>query len=188
LLDGEFRVRTDRNMTSQPVEASTEAAAPSLPGGRAAIDNTLRTARHAIGLALGSVAVVLTLVALERTWFLESHQRAALRVSTAEQMASTLLLADERLTMSAQMAAATGEERWIARYHTHLPEVEAALATGESPCAVGGGPALSRADPHRQREHGVAGDLGTGSHRRRRSGRGAPDPRWRPLPPGQGAP
>jgi diguanylate cyclase (GGDEF)-like protein len=75
---------------------------------------------------------------LERTWFLESHQRAALRVSTAEQMASTLLLADERLTMSAQMAAATGEERWIARYHTHLPEVEAALATGESlaPSAV----------------------------------------------------
>ena len=125
-------------MTLQPAEASTEAAAPSLPGGRAAIDNTLRTARHAIGLALGSVAVVLTLVALERTWFLESHQRAALRVSTAEQMASTLLLADERLTMSAQMAAATGEERWIARYHTHLPEVEAALATGESlaPSAV----------------------------------------------------
>ena len=125
-------------MTSQPIKASTEAAAPSLPGGRAAIDATLRTARQAIGLALGSVAVVLTLVAVERTWFLESHQRAAQRVSTAEQMASTLLLADERLTMSAQMAAATGEERWIARYHTHLPEVEAALASGEAlaPSAV----------------------------------------------------
>jgi diguanylate cyclase (GGDEF)-like protein len=99
---------------------------------RAAIDATLRTARRAIALALGVVAVLLLLVVLERGWFLDSHGHASQRVNLAEQTVSSLLLADERLMMSAQMAAVTGEERWIARYHTHLPAVEAALAAGEA--------------------------------------------------------
>ncbi|HVK32459.1 MAG TPA: diguanylate cyclase, partial [Burkholderiaceae bacterium] len=105
---------------------------------RAAIDATLRTARRAIALALGVVAVLLLLVVLERGWFLDSHGHASQRVNLAEQTVSSLLLADERLMMSAQMAAVTGEERWIARYHTHLPAVEAALAAGEAlaPSAV----------------------------------------------------
>jgi diguanylate cyclase (GGDEF)-like protein len=102
------------------------------PESRTAIDATLRTARRAIALALGVVALVLVLVTIERSWFLESQRRANERVNLAEQATSSLLLADERLAMSARMAATTGEERWIARYHTHLPEVEAALAAGEA--------------------------------------------------------
>lgn len=105
---------------------------PPPPESRTAIDGTLRIARRAIALALGAVALVLLLVLTERSWFLDSHRRATQRLTQAEQATSALLLADERLTMSARMAAVSGEERWIARYHTHLPEVEAALATGEA--------------------------------------------------------
>jgi len=105
---------------------------PPPPESRTAVDATLHTARRAIVLALGVVALVLVLVTAERSWFLDSHRRATERVTLAEQTTSALLLADERLAMSAQMAAATGEERWIARYHRHLPELEAALAAGEA--------------------------------------------------------
>jgi diguanylate cyclase (GGDEF)-like protein len=105
---------------------------PLPPEGRTAIDTTLHTARRAIALALGVVALVLVLVTAERSWFLESQRRATERLTQTEQATSALLLADERLTMSARMAAVSGEERWIARYHTHLPQVEAALAAGEA--------------------------------------------------------
>jgi diguanylate cyclase (GGDEF)-like protein len=103
-----------------------------LPEGSAIVEATLRTARRAISFALATVAVILLLVASERAWFLDRHGQASQRVVRAEQMSGALLLADERLTMSAHMAAATGEERWIARYHTHLPEFEAAIAAGEA--------------------------------------------------------
>lgn len=118
--------------------AAAEPALTGLPEGSAIVEATLRTARRAISLALAAVAVILLLVASERAWFLDLHKEATQRVVSAEQMAGALLLADERLTMSAYMAAATGEERWIARYHTHLPELEAALAAGEAlaPSAV----------------------------------------------------
>ncbi len=116
------------------VGASPGGGAPESPSreGRAAISATLATARRAIALALGIVGLVLVLLTVERNWFLKSHDRATQRVNLAEQMVSSLLLADGRLTLSAQMAAATGEERWIAQYHAHLPELEAALAAGEA--------------------------------------------------------
>ena len=42
--------------------------------------------------------------------------------------ADQILFADERLTMSANMAAATGEERWIDRYEQALPLIDSAIA------------------------------------------------------------
>jgi diguanylate cyclase (GGDEF)-like protein len=100
--------------------------------GGAIVDATLRTARRTVAFSLGAMALILALVAVERTWFLRTQDRALARVKEAERIAETILLADERLTMSAQMAVATGEERWIARYHQHLPEMEEALAAAET--------------------------------------------------------
>ncbi len=100
--------------------------------GAAIVEATLLTARRTVAFALASAALILLLVACERVWFLQSHDAAAQRVTEAERISATVLLADERLTMAAQMAAATGEERWITHYHEHLPEMEAALAAGEA--------------------------------------------------------
>jgi diguanylate cyclase (GGDEF)-like protein len=101
-------------------------------GGSAIVDATLRTARRTVALALATMALVVGLMAAERVWLLRTHDAATERVAEAERLAGALRLADERLTMSAYMAAATGEERWIARYHQHLPEIEAALAAGQA--------------------------------------------------------
>ena len=42
-------------------------------------------------------------------------------------MAAEILLADERLTMSANMAAATGDRRWVDRYDSFLPDIAKAI-------------------------------------------------------------
>ena len=115
-----------------PAPAPAHEAERVLPEGRAIVEATLRAARRTVAFALASVALILALVAAERTWFLSTEAAALERLKQAEDIADQILLADERLTMSAYMAAATGEERWIARYHRHLPEMEAALARGEA--------------------------------------------------------
>jgi diguanylate cyclase (GGDEF)-like protein len=119
--------------TSEP-EARTAAAGPEAlaPEGRAVVDATLGAARRMVAFALASVALILVLVAAERAWFLRTEADALDRVRQAEHVASAILLADEQLTMSAYMAAATGEERWIARYFRYVPDMEAALARGEA--------------------------------------------------------
>jgi diguanylate cyclase (GGDEF)-like protein len=116
---------------AQPPRPEVESA-PAMPDGSAIVEHTLRTARRLVALAIGAVGLVLAMVALERAWFLRSHDQASDRVERARAAASGMLLNDERLTMSAFMAAATGEERWTARYHRHLPELESALAAGEA--------------------------------------------------------
>jgi diguanylate cyclase (GGDEF)-like protein len=107
-------------------------------GGDAIVETTLRTARRTVAFSLAAMAVVLALIAAERTWSLSDHDAAAERVARAERLAGRLLLADERLTMSAYLAAASGEERWIARYHQHLPEVEAGIEAAQvlAPAAI----------------------------------------------------
>lgn len=102
------------------------------PEGRAVVEATLRAARNTVAFALASVALILALVAAERTWFLRTEAAALERVKQAEDIADQILLADEQLTMSAYMAAATGEERWIARYYRYLPDMEAALARAQA--------------------------------------------------------
>ncbi len=110
----------------------TGASAPIAPQGDAIVEATLRTARRTVALALFTMGLVVALMAAERVWLLKSHDAATERVAQAERLSGALLLADERLTMSAYMAAASGEDSWIARYHQHLPEVEAALAAGQA--------------------------------------------------------
>jgi diguanylate cyclase (GGDEF)-like protein len=111
------------------VEGQALAAAPQ---GTDIVDATLGTARRTVAVALGTMALVVVVMAAERVWLLKTHDQATERVAEAERLSGALLLADERLTMSAYMAAATGEGRWIARYHRHLPEIESALAAGQA--------------------------------------------------------
>jgi diguanylate cyclase (GGDEF)-like protein len=110
---------------------STVSTAPMAPQGHELVEATLRTARRTVAFALLSMVVVLALIAAQRTWSDRMRDHATERVLQAERIAGAILLADERLSMSAYLAAATGEERWIARYHRHLPDIEAGLAAGQ---------------------------------------------------------
>jgi diguanylate cyclase (GGDEF)-like protein len=118
--------------TAAAIVPAADAAAPRAQQDAAIVDATLRTARRTVAVALLTMAGVVALMVAERAWLLGTHQAAVERVAQAERLSGALLLADERLTMSTYMAAASGEERWIARYHQHLPEVEAALAAGRA--------------------------------------------------------
>jgi diguanylate cyclase (GGDEF)-like protein len=106
--------------------------------GGALVEATLRTARRTVALALSSIVLLIGLVVIERLWFLKANDRAIERVIEAQRVSGAVLLADEQLTMSATLAAATGESRWVERYNTFLPAIEAALGAGEAiaPSAV----------------------------------------------------
>jgi diguanylate cyclase (GGDEF)-like protein len=116
-------------MASHQKEETASSAVPI--EGRAVVEGTLRTARRTVALALLTVVLVLGLAVIERLWFLRAHDRATERVAEAQRVSGAVRLADEQLTMSAFMAAATGEQRWIDRYAAHLPEIDAAIAAGE---------------------------------------------------------
>ncbi len=88
---------------------------------------TATTARRTVMIALVSAAVMVTVVIVERTTFERAQRTAILELLAADRTASEILLADERLTMSANMAAATGDRRWQERYEATLPLIQDAL-------------------------------------------------------------
>ena len=89
--------------------------------------HTAATARRTVLLALGGAAVVVVAVVMERTNFERAQSAAMARLFEANQAASDILLADEQLTMTANMAIATGEKRWITRYEKSLVDIEDAI-------------------------------------------------------------
>ena len=76
---------------------------------------------------LGAAAIVGGFFA-ERAYYQSQIRAATERLVAANHSADLILLADERLTMSANMAAATGEKRWIDRYEANLPLISSAIA------------------------------------------------------------
>lgn len=96
----------------------------------AIVESTIAKARRTVLLALLGAGLIVCGVLAERNWLLGEGQRIATQLATAQQTAGDILLADERLTMSAKMAAATGNVAWITRYEKYLPEIDAAIAQG----------------------------------------------------------
>jgi diguanylate cyclase (GGDEF)-like protein len=87
-----------------------------------------RKARRAVFAALVGVAIVAGCFLTERFAFEEQFSQASLRLLRAQLATSQIRLADERLTMSANMAAATGDRAWIRRYDENLPLINTAIA------------------------------------------------------------
>jgi len=85
------------------------------------------TARRAALIALLGAAAVVGAFLAERAYFQEQIRTATERLVKANRAADLILLADERLTMSANMAAATGEKRWIDRYEAEIPVISGAI-------------------------------------------------------------
>jgi len=87
-----------------------------------------RKARRAVFAALVGVAITAACFIAERFVFQREFSAASARLLRAQLAADQILLADERLTMSANMAAATGGKAWIKRYDDNIPLIDAAIA------------------------------------------------------------
>jgi diguanylate cyclase (GGDEF)-like protein len=94
---------------------------------KAIMKHTAATARRTVLIALTGAAVMVGAVVVERASFERNQASAMLKLMAAEQAASSILLADERLTMSAKMLAATGDRRWLDRYEANIPLINDAI-------------------------------------------------------------
>jgi diguanylate cyclase (GGDEF)-like protein len=92
------------------------------------VKQATRTARRVVLWAFAASAVVALALMAERWWAQDATTQRIDDVKTAAKLADTILLEDERLTMSAMLAANTGQARWAARYEERLPAIEAAIA------------------------------------------------------------
>lgn len=86
----------------------------------------------ALALALAGALLIVGGLLAEQMWLSDALSRAALRHAQAQRMAGDVRLADLRLTSAAQMAAVTGERRWVDEYDTHQTELDEALARAKA--------------------------------------------------------
>jgi two-component system, sensor histidine kinase and response regulator len=95
-------------------------------------------ARSAVLWALVGAGTLLA--ALVFVWLVHHNEQkgAYAQLVEANSAADQILLADERLTMSANMAAATGEASWIKRYDDNIPLIDEGIARARAlaPAAV----------------------------------------------------
>jgi signal transduction histidine kinase len=73
-------------------------------------------------------AVLLTLLAAERIHFQTAITGASARLTRAAEIKGNILLADEKLTMSANNYASSGNEAMHQRYLAAIPEIDEAIA------------------------------------------------------------
>jgi diguanylate cyclase (GGDEF)-like protein len=92
------------------------------------VDHSFRAARRTVVAAFSVSLVIIIVLVAERFAFERDILAAGEGARSATRLNGDVLLADERLTMSANMAAATGEERWIARYDEYIPAIDGAIA------------------------------------------------------------
>jgi diguanylate cyclase (GGDEF)-like protein len=92
------------------------------------VSDIVRSARQALIAAFVAALFMLVAMSVERSYSTQAIADASARLRTATDVTQRILLADERLTMSAWMAASTGEARWQQRYDRYLPEIDAAIA------------------------------------------------------------
>jgi diguanylate cyclase (GGDEF)-like protein len=87
-----------------------------------------RTARRVVLSAFAASTLLVATLTVERLAFYRSHEVAVNDVKTSLAIANAILLEDERLTMSANLSAASGQARWSQRYEAHIPLIDKAIA------------------------------------------------------------
>jgi diguanylate cyclase (GGDEF)-like protein len=92
------------------------------------VERASRTARRVVLLAYAATAVLVGALTVERLAFHDASSQRVENVRQAVKLADAILLEDERLTMSANLAAATGDPKWVQRYDERLPEMDKAIA------------------------------------------------------------
>lgn len=100
-------------------------------------NRTYRNVALVIAVAATSVMAIAWLV--WATWAVADHAEKTTIQSTAfERLAGEITHLDEVMTMSARMAAGTGDLKWVKRYSRHLPKLDAAI---EDAISLSGGAA-----------------------------------------------
>jgi diguanylate cyclase (GGDEF)-like protein len=94
--------------------AATESKRLALVAGRAA--------RHAVLAVFAITALFIVGLGVERTFLLLAERRVSVEQTRVAELAQRLLYLDEKLTMSAVMAAQTGDPQWVTRWELALPE------------------------------------------------------------------
>lgn len=87
------------------------------------------SARRTVAIAFAGAGLIVVVLFAERLLHQAESIHTNQRQIAAHNSATEILLADERLTMSANMAAATGDVRWIERYEANIPLIEKAIKT-----------------------------------------------------------
>jgi diguanylate cyclase (GGDEF)-like protein len=85
------------------------------------VEETMRRARQAVALALAGAALMTAGLLAERLWSSDRLERAADRHAQAYKLAGEVRMAEQQLTVAAQMAAVTGEHDWIERFDHQGP-------------------------------------------------------------------
>ncbi len=99
---------------------------PSLPP--SSVSAATRTARRVVLAAFAATALLVGALGIERLVYQHASNVAIHDVKSALSIAGDILLQDERLTMSANLAAASGDARWARRYDEHIPQIDKAIA------------------------------------------------------------
>src|SRR6266498_4428132 len=89
-----------------------------------------------------SLALLVTVaLAVSLSWYASTSYRVTTtlreRHLRIEELRGVIVHLNEVLTMSARMAAATGQERWERRYNAHVTELDAAIEEARSRSASG---------------------------------------------------
>ncbi len=87
------------------------------------VEETMRQARRAVTLALVGAALMTLVLLGERLWSGAALQTAADRHAQAYRLAADVRVAEQQLTMVAQMAAITGDTTWIERFDRLVPHL-----------------------------------------------------------------
>ncbi len=92
------------------------------------VERASRTARRVVLAAYAATTLLVGALTVERLAFHDASSHRVQDVRQASKLADAILLEDERLTMSANLAAATGDAKWVQRYEERLPAMDKAIA------------------------------------------------------------
>jgi diguanylate cyclase (GGDEF)-like protein len=98
------------------------------PFATSGVSAATRTARRVVLAAFAATALLVGALGIERLIYQHASSAAIHDVNSAVSIAGDILLQDERLTMSANLAAASGDARWARRYDEHIPQIDKAIA------------------------------------------------------------
>lgn len=88
-------------------------------------------ARRFIAVILIIQVLIVVLFPIEHHYMQSVYSEASARLINAQKVANDILLADEQLTLSANLAVETGDPKWISRYQQNLPLIQVAIAKAE---------------------------------------------------------
>jgi diguanylate cyclase (GGDEF)-like protein len=92
------------------------------------VQESVKSARVSVRTAYIATMLIVAALLAERIVFQQEFEKVTETARVAADLAGTILLEDERLTMSANMAAAVGDDQWAERYNQRLTPMDQAIS------------------------------------------------------------